>query len=327
MRVLVADDDRVSLRLLRHALETLGHDVVAVQSGEEAWRAFEEQPFPVVVSDWMMPGVDGLEFCRRIRHSASDAYTYVILLSAQSEREDRLRALEAGVDDFLSKPLDRAELTARLVIARRIHFWDASLRSANNELRLTSELLAAQAEELERMREEAVRLATYDAMTNVFSRRAWFEQLSPEMTALAIADVDHFKLVNDTYGHPVGDVVLEAVARRLSVATGDLGVLGRVGGEEFGIAFECSPEEAIAAAERAVNAFGEPIDSISEGPLAITVSVGLALRDPADDGDVAAIYLRADRALYQAKARGRNRFNLAMDSSTGTPGSVDGQAA
>ncbi len=312
MKILVADDDAISLRLLTHALTTLGHQVCSVGSGEEAWREFKAAPSAVVVSDWMMPGLDGLELCRRIRQSASEGYTYVILLSAQSEREDRLRALETGVDDFLSKPLDRAELAARLVIARRIHFWDANLRSANDELRTTSELLAVQAEELERMRQEAVRLATYDAMTNVFSRQAWFERLTPDVTALAVVDVDHFKAINDSYGHPVGDVVLEAVARRLAEACGDHGVVGRVGGEEFGIAFRCSHGEAIGVCERALATFAKPIDSISEGPLPITVSLGLAIAEFSNDADrAAALYVRADRALYEAKTRGRNCMSIA----------------
>jgi diguanylate cyclase (GGDEF)-like protein len=310
MKVLVADDDPITLRLLTHALETLGYDVCAVPSGNDAWCAFQHDEFPVVVSDWMMPGVDGLELCRRIRKTNGEGYTYVILLSAQNERTDRLRALEAGVDDFLSKPLDRAELAARLVIARRIHYWESSLRTANDELRLTSELLAAQAEELERMREEAVRLATYDAMTNVYSRRAWFELLTPDLVALAIADVDHFKSINDTYGHPVGDVVLETVARRLDVATRPTGVIGRVGGEEFGIAFYGPAEVAVKACEEAVAAFAEPVDSIAEGTVSVSVSIGVALRKGGSQFDVATLYERADRALYEAKARGRNRIAI-----------------
>jgi diguanylate cyclase (GGDEF)-like protein len=313
MRILAIDDDPISLRLLVHALETLGHDVTPAPTGAEAWATFQTAPFPVVVSDWMMPDLDGLQLCRQIRSAGAPGYAYVILLSSQSERADRLRALEAGVDDFLSKPLDRAELAARLVIARRINFWESSLRAANNELLLTSQLLASQADELERMRAEAERLATYDSMTNVFSRRAWFEHPPAAVRSMAVADVDHFKEINDRYGHPVGDVVLATVAERLVAAVGPTATVGRVGGEEFGIAFHCEFDQAIELATRCIDAFEEPIECPDEDPIPVTVSIGLANRPPlvALDELLPHLYRTADRALYRAKDEGRNRLSIA----------------
>lgn len=312
MRVLVADDDPISLRLLVHALEVLGYDVTPTGTGEEAWTTFEAAPVPVVVSDWMMPDLDGLDLCRRIRAGSTVGYTYVILLSSQNERADRLHALEAGVDDFLSKPLDRAELAARLVIARRINYWESSLRAVNNELLLTSQLLAAQAEELERMRAEAERLATYDSMTNVYSRRAWFDRAASDIQAVAIVDVDHFKAINDVHGHPVGDIVLASVADRLRQAVEPHGILGRVGGEEFGIAFHCSIALAAELCERAIALFARPIDCPGVGAVPVTVSIGLCPRPAvAQPGPVLShMYAMADEALYRAKAQGRNRLGI-----------------
>jgi diguanylate cyclase (GGDEF)-like protein len=313
MRILAADDDSISLRLLVHALETLGHDVTPATSGEEAWATYRTAPFPVVVSDWMMPDMDGLQFCRNIRSTTGTGYAYVILLSAQNERADRLHALEAGVDDFLSKPLDRAELAARLVIARRINYWESSLRAANNELLLTSQLLAAQAEELERMRLEAERLATYDSMTNVFSRRAWFEQPPGTVRSIAIVDVDHFKAINDRFGHPVGDVVLATVAERLTECLGEYATLGRVGGEEFGIAFHCEIEKAVELCRACVATFEAPIACPDEPPIAVTISIGLAPRSGVSSVNeiMPELYRAADRALYKAKEGGRNRLSIA----------------
>ncbi|MEJ5250773.1 MAG: diguanylate cyclase [Chthonomonadetes bacterium] len=153
MRVLIAEDDGVSRLVLRKALEDLGYTVHAVKDGTGAWEAFQKESFPLVISDWMMPGMDGIELCRRIRSRSGRGYVYFILLTARDTREDRLHAIESGADDFLSKPLDRAELASRLSVARRILDMEQRLRQANEELARQKEELELKTQALEMSQE------------------------------------------------------------------------------------------------------------------------------------------------------------------------------
>ncbi|MGH2633166.1 MAG: GGDEF domain-containing response regulator, partial [Tepidiformaceae bacterium] len=215
MRTLVVDDDTVSALVLRKTLEHLGHEAVVASDGWQAARLYDEHGFPVIISDWMMPRMDGLDLCRHVRAAGSDAYTYLILLTAKTQRNDRLEALQAGVDDFLTKPLDRAELAARITVAGRIVSWDTQLRELNASLFASKEAMVQQALELDRMRCEAEYLATHDSLTGLLSRRAWFDlALTGRPRALAMFDIDNFTTINDRFGHPAGDEVLREVARR-----------------------------------------------------------------------------------------------------------------
>jgi len=153
MRVLIAEDDGVSRLVLQKALEELGYTVHATKDGAEAWEAFCGQEFPLVISDWMMPGVDGLELCRRVRARQNKQYTYFILLTARDSRQDRFHAIETGADDFLSKPLDRAELASRLSVARRILDMEQRLRQAYDELARQKEELEMKTQALEQSQE------------------------------------------------------------------------------------------------------------------------------------------------------------------------------
>ncbi|GBC94881.1 Response regulator PleD [bacterium HR16] len=153
MRVLIAEDDSVSRLVLRKALEEMGYSVLAAKDGEEAWELFQKHPFPLVISDWMMPGADGIELCRRVRSLREKGYTYFILLTARDSKEDRLHAIESGADDFLSKPLDRAELASRLSVARRILDMEHRLREANEELARQKEELELKTQALEMSQE------------------------------------------------------------------------------------------------------------------------------------------------------------------------------
>ena len=202
VRILIADDDRASVRLLEAALVKMGHEVVSVSDGLEAIRvaALPDSP-PLMILDWMMPGADGLEVCHAVRRRVSP-YVYIILLTARSQPADMVAGLDAGADDFLSKPLDVVELRARL-------------RSGLRVLELQDELLAAQ----ETLRHRA----NHDLLTGLWNRAMVVEQLERELArarrknqslAVLLVDVDHFKAVNDTYGHAAGDAVLRATAGR-----------------------------------------------------------------------------------------------------------------
>lgn len=149
MRVLIAEDDGVARLILRKALEELGYTVHTAKDGDEAWKAFQKEGFPLVISDWIMPGMDGIELCRRIRAHSDRGYTYFILLTARDTREDRFHAIESGADDFLSKPLDRAELASRLSVARRIFDMEQRLRDQKEELELKTQALELSQEMIE----------------------------------------------------------------------------------------------------------------------------------------------------------------------------------
>ncbi len=313
MRVLVAEDDSVSALVLRRALERLSHEVVATSDWLEAWEAYQLERFPIVVSDWMMPRMDGLGLCQRIRSAGAQSYTYVILLTAKTQREDRLRALDAGVDDFLTKPPDQTELAARIHVAQRIVESERQLREVNESLIASSQAMAAQAAEMDRMRREAEHLAKHDALTGLLSRRAWFEAAtSGRPSALAIFDIDHFKVVNDLYGHPAGDRVLRQVAARLTEAIEPVGVVGRIGGEEFGALFELAFASAESVCRRAVGAVADfPMELPGLPPIEVTVSAGLSRWLPGRltrEESLARTYEAADRALYEAKNVGRHRL-------------------
>ena len=206
MKILIADDEPVSRRLLEGTLKKLGHDVLAVEDGTQAVATLLEADGPrMAILDWMMPGCDGLAVCREVRKRAAP-YTYVILLTSRDRRSDMVEALDAEVDDFLTKPFDAVELRARL-------------RSGERVLPLQETLLRAQ----EMLRHEA----THDRLTGLWNRARIIDQLGREARraerekarlAVLLADIDHFKQVNDTYGHGVGDVVLQRGRRADAIA-------------------------------------------------------------------------------------------------------------
>ena len=221
MKILIADDDLLSRRLLEATLTRLGHEPVVVTNGTDAQEELLRPEGPrLAILDWEMPGADGLSVCRTLRRRA-EPYVYVVLLTARDRREDMLVALEADVDDFLTKPLDAGELQARL-------------RSGERLLGLQEKLLQAQ---------DALRYqATHDDLTGLWNRAMVRSHLTAEMSrgkragkpvAVVLADLDHFKKVNDTYGHPAGDTILREAAARMRRALRAYDSIGRYGGEEF----------------------------------------------------------------------------------------------
>lgn len=306
MKILIAEDDAVSRTILRRAVEKLGHGCMAATDGEEAWNIFKENPdLDVIISDWMMPGVDGLELCRRVRDDGRDGYTYFIFLTALGDREHLLQGLEAGADDYLSKPLDRDELGMRLTSAMRV-----------TELHRR---LAFQKGELEKLNRMLFEQSRQDALTSLGNRLRLTEDLRTLQSraeryghdyAVVLCDVDFFKAYNDRYGHLAGDDVLRRVAATISsgLRTGDTAY--RYGGEEFLMVLPEQDAQAAATTadrlRRAVEGLGIPHAGATP-PGVVTMSAGVATS--AGIGDADALLKAADAALYAAKETGRNRVS------------------
>ncbi len=296
MKILVADDDAVSRLALSAVLGHWGYEVTAVADGDAAWSVLMSEESPrLVILDWKMPGREGPAICADLRRQDRPGYFYVILLTALGSRDALVEGMEAGADDFITKPFEPEELRVRLRAGKRI-------------LELEAELTASR----EAYREQAA----HDALTGVLSRRAILETLERELSrarrsrtsvAVALCDVDHFKLVNDRYGHQAGDSVLVEIARRMTSALRDSDVVGRVGGEEFlAVLPGADRTTGLAVAERiraAVSAL--PVD-LPSGSLPVTVSIGVAAK-PGEPVTADLLVSAADRALYLAKDEGRDR--------------------
>lgn len=299
MKILVADDDAVSRTMMRRMLMQSGYEVSIACDGTEAAECLVRPDSPrLVLLDWMMPGLDGPAVCRAVRASASRAYVYIILLTSKDSKEDLVAGLEAGADDYLTKPCNVGELKARLQTGERILNLEDHLIEAREEMRFK---------------------ATHDALTHLLDRGAILHDLAEEVARLEqpdrefsiiLCDVDHFKGVNDTYGHPVGDEVLKEVARRLRSAVRDGDLVGRYGGEEFLLILNgCGVDALPTSADRICRAVSTRPFNTSAGPLQVTISAGaLNVGQRGGPHNVDQILQKVDTALYRAKEQGRNRF-------------------
>jgi two-component system cell cycle response regulator len=297
MQVLIVDDDNVSRRMLARTLESWHYEVISACDGNGAWRILERDGAPqLVILDWMMPGMTGPAVCRELRRRSREPYTYVLLLTARTEKQDLIDGLESGADDYLTKPFDAQELRVRLRAGLRI-------------LELQAQLLAAR----EALREQATR----DPLTCLWNRCSILDILTREVSranregtgvGVIMADLDHFKKVNDTYGHLAGDAALREAARRMQASVRAYDAVGRYGGEEFLIVLPGSGNSnAMQFAERLREKIcGEPI-TVPEGSLMATVSLGVTAWKRGAYPTPEMLLRAADEALYRAKASGRNR--------------------
>ncbi len=303
MRILIAEDERVSRHLLETFLVKWGYEVVTANDGAEAWRHLQGDDAPrLVILDWMMPARNGVELCRELRKRSVEPYTYILLVTAKGQKQDILEGLEAGADDYLTKPFDPHELRARLRAGRRILELQEQLISAREQLRVE---------------------ATHDPLTGLWNRAAILEILQRELArsdrqkvpvGVIMADVDRFKFINDTYGHLTGDAVLREAARRMGSSIRSYDSIGRYGGEEFLVVTPGCDTTALSQAERLRDCISrEPID-VPEGTLFVTLSVGVAANCQAKQADQ--LVRAADAALYRAKRAGRNRVELATATET-----------
>ena len=309
MRILIAEDDTVSRMIIEAKIAQLGHDFLSTTNGEDAWRAFQAGNIDVVISDRSMPGMDGLELCRRVRSwTGSNKYTYFIFVTSSGDKRRVLDANEAGADDYLVKPLDTDQLATRLVVAERI-----------TQLH---ERLAAQQSQLERLNRQLFDQARTDPLTGLHNRLKLREdldllvartRLKPEPCCALMLDIDHFKSYNDTYGHFAGDRILTSVAGVLLNNLRQDGHKYRFGGEEFLVILERTAlREGCIAAEHCRSAIENlKIPHIADAQSFMTISVGVAQWSQGDE-TVTAWLKEADAALYHAKSLGRNQVYSAL---------------
>ncbi len=311
--VLIAEDDPIFRRILESWFKRWDYRVTAVENGLDAWEVLQKEDAPqLAILDWMMPGMEGIELCRRIRTRDQGLYRYVLLLTAKDDKQDVIKGLESGADDYLTKPFDADELRARVRAGKRILDLQAALIRAQNALQFE---------------------AAHDRLTATWNRGAILDLLSGEMErsrrsqdslGVIMADIDFFKNVNDTHGHLVGDAVLQGVGHRLASALRSYDFVGRYGGEEFLVVVPgCDSLNLAVAAERLRRKIADLPIATSAGPITVTISLGLATAQANESGliDREGLIRDADAALYAAKARGRNQVQTApVARAAGQPG-------
>jgi diguanylate cyclase (GGDEF)-like protein len=307
MRILIAEDDLTARNILAGVLKKWGYDVQAVKDGQAVWDILQQPDAQrLVILDWMMPGLDGLEVIRRLRALSTEQPPYVILLTSKDEKEDIIVGLETGANDYVKKPFDQGELFARVRVGQR-------------SVELQTKLYETQ--------QTLAHLAMHDPLTGILNRRAILEQLTKELSraqrrsqssqgtglstpgalhcAVGFFDIDHFKQINDAYGHLAGDEVLKGVAGILISHLRAYDSLGRMGGDEFlVVAPEIDEEQSKHLFERLSTAISGCKILTAASEVSVTVSIGVAMAEPANELDI--ILESADAAMYQAKRAGAN---------------------
>lgn len=301
MRILIADDEALSRRLLEKTLDRAGYEVIAVENGKQAAARLCSEDGPrIALLDWMMPELDGPGVCRAVRQTRGRRYTYMLLLTSKESKEDIVAGLESGADDYLTKPFNTDELKARLRTGERILDLEDNLVKAREGMRFQ---------------------ATHDALTSLWNRGVIMELLGREIvrsarekvsTAIILGDVDHFKKVNDTYGHLVGDEVLIEIARRLLHSVRSYDFVGRYGGEEFLVVLNnCDPASTTKRAEQMRKAISSAPFHTKAGALPLTMSLGVLVSQDWSEQPIEDLLKETDKALYAAKEAGRNCFRVA----------------
>jgi len=298
--ILLAEDDPVTRMLMTRFLKKAGYEVDAVADGAEALDKMMKRYYPILVTDWEMPGMDGVALCKAVRNLQLDGYVYALLLTARDAKEHIIAGLEAGADDYLIKPVHEPELIARLNAGRRILALEHSLRAANQRNRI---------------------LSITDALTGAYNRRYLMEQLPREIErcrrygyplSVIMCDIDHFKQINDAQGHAAGDEVLtQFVARVQRSIRSNSDWIARYGGEEFLMILpETGFKSSVFVAEKIRAIIGAAPFTTRAGETQVTASFGVASTGPTgpDLGlKVEGLIKAADQCLYRAKQAGRDR--------------------
>ena len=297
MKVLVVDDDIAYIQLLRIILKSKKHEVVEASDGEVAWELIQQNSFSFLITDWMLPKLDGPELIRLVRAANFPHYTYIIMLTAKHAKGDLVDGLESGADDYLVKPFDLSELRARISIGERIMNLETRLRESMDQLYV---------------------YATRDSLTGLLNRRALYEGVETELKrarrelkpiSMVLMDIDHFKDVNDQYGHRIGDQALCKVAQTLENKKRPYDLVGRWGGEEFILIL---PGTDLEDAKRVAERIRMEIEHVEFKPaegetIHVQASFGVVCMDETQDISFDEMVQRADKALYVAKNAGRNR--------------------
>ncbi len=310
MTVLIADDNPSNRLLLERAVQSFGYQTVSADDGERAWQLFQSGDFGFVITDWIMPGLDGLELCRRIRRASRADYVYIIMVTSRSAHQDLLAGLEAGADDFIVKPIDRRELHVRMQAAQRILKLQAELRATNQQLETINQRLS--------------HLSRLDCLTQLGNRLAFEERISEfhqragrygNRYGVIMCDIDHFKTYNDQNGHLAGDEVLRQVAAAVRSSLRGSDAAFRYGGEEI---VALLPEQTLQDTKYTAERLRSTIESLhllhnGRSTAVLTISCGVAAcpLDGNTPTNWEAVIAWADRALYRAKALGRNRVEAA----------------
>jgi len=300
MKLLIAEDDKASRMMLTAVTSQWDYDSIAVEDGEAAWELMQqEEPPCLLLLDWEMPGMTGIEVCQKIRANNSNNPPYILLLTARTETEDIVKGLQAGANDYIPKPFNAAELQVRLEVGTRMLALQSKLNQTLEELKFT---------------------ATHDALLGIWNRRAILDALTKEITRaqrhksalyVGMCDIDHFKNINDTYGHLVGDEVLKEVVNRMNTVLRSYDSIGRYGGEEFLVISPATDNKPSAVFERICKFVSASPITINELSIPVSISCGETKLDLDLDQTVDEIALHllsnSDAALYQAKDAGRNR--------------------
>jgi diguanylate cyclase (GGDEF)-like protein len=300
MKILIADDEAVSRRLLERTLQRAGYQVTSVSDGQQAIEQLCDPEGPrLALLDWMMPQINGLTVCKEVRRRRGQTHIHMVLLTSRNSIKDIVAGLESGADDYLVKPFHPQELLARLRAGARILELEDSLLQAREDLRFR---------------------ATHDSLTSLLNRGLVLEMLPQELSrmrqekggiAVLIGDLGHFKSVNDTYGHMVGDEVLCEVGRRMVNSVRPCDMVGRYGGEEFLIVItECDDDRVLSRVEQIRTAISNSPIPTSSGAISITISIGVCVGRPTESINVEEMLREADKALYVAKTEGRNRVSI-----------------
>jgi len=301
MKVLIAEDEAISCRALEKSIQDWGYETVVAKDGHEAWRLIKKNNIRLAIIDWMMPGMNGLELCQKIRHDFQEEnskYIYIILLTGRDQQGDVITGLSAGADDYMTKPFSFFELKVRLQNGERIIALE----------------------------DNRIKLASYDSLTKLLNRSRILEFFKEELersrredqsTGLIMIDIDHFKKVNDSYGHFIGDEVLVEVSSRLKKSIRKYDKIGRYGGDEMIIVLpNCCLAYVKKIAERIRRCIAEKKIKTSKGPLAITLSAGATSSDISNYSSASDLIKICDRALLRAKRQGRNQVKVAETLST-----------
>lgn len=301
MRILVVDDDPLTLHMVVYRLRQWGHEVISCTDGAMAWKVLEQGTVPnVAILDWMLPGMNGPELCQRIRGRCDCPYVYIVMLTGRNNPDDLIAGLDAGADDYLTKPFHLGELDARLRAGKRIV-------DLQNELILARETLRVQA-----MQDSLTQILNHGAIIEALLREIDRAHREHQPLSLILADLDGFKNVNDSYGHVVGDGILVEVARRMRNCLRSYDAIGRYGGEEFLMVLPNSEAaQAVRLAERIRVAVSQEPFRFRNLDLTVTVSQGVTTWIQPYPIPIERLIQTADGALYLVKNSGRNGVEYA----------------